>query len=89
VPSHLRLPPRPAGEAPPLSNQGLIRVAYSDPATGVFVGSPAITRLDAGTLLVSHVRRALAATAGAAACTQGCLTIYCLLKWTTCTSKPA
>ncbi|KAI3429841.1 hypothetical protein D9Q98_010153 [Chlorella vulgaris] len=54
VPSHLRLPPRPAGEAPPLSNQGLIRVAYSDPATGVFVGSPAITRLDAGTLLVSH-----------------------------------
>ena len=57
IPSHLRLPPRPAGAAPPpLHNQGLVRVAYSDPNTSLYLSSPAILRLDADTLLVSHVR---------------------------------
>lgn len=32
------------------------QVAYSDPQSGVFLGSPSIARLDADTLLISHVR---------------------------------
>ena len=56
IPSHLRLPPRPAGAAAPaLHNQGLVRVAYSDPATGVYLGSPSIAQLGADTLFIAHV----------------------------------
>ena len=33
----------------------LLQVAYSDPASGVYLGSPSIARLDAHTLLISHV----------------------------------
>lgn len=55
IPSHLRLPPRRARVAPfTLHNQGLVQVAYSDPATGVYLGSPSIVRLDEDVLLVSH-----------------------------------
>jgi hypothetical protein len=57
IPPHLRLPPRPPTlSPPPLANQGLIRVAYSDASTGVYLGSPAITKLDADTIIVAHVR---------------------------------
>lgn len=45
-----------AVKGPPFHNQGLAEVAYSDPASGVFLGSPSIARLDADTLLISHVR---------------------------------
>lgn len=48
-------PPPPLPPLPPLRNQGLVGVAYSDPKTGVYLGSPSIARLDADTLLMSHV----------------------------------
>ncbi|PSC68514.1 glycosyl hydrolase [Micractinium conductrix] len=38
----------------PLHNQGLVQVAYSDPATGVYLGSPSIARLNPDILLISH-----------------------------------
>ncbi len=47
------LPPFPP--LPPLRNQGLVGVTYSDAQSGVFLGSPSIARLDADTLLISHV----------------------------------
>ena len=34
--------------------QGLIGVAYSDPPTGYYLGSPSILQLPGGTLLASH-----------------------------------
>ncbi|KAL4437386.1 hypothetical protein ABPG75_004525 [Micractinium tetrahymenae] len=37
-----------------LHNQGLVQIAYSDPSSGVYLGSPSIARLDPQTLLVSH-----------------------------------
>ena len=43
---------------PPLHNQGLVQVAYSDPASRLFLGSPSIARLADGTLLISHVSSA-------------------------------
>jgi hypothetical protein len=35
--------------------QGLVQVAYSDPASNLFLGSPSIARLADSTLLISHV----------------------------------
>lgn len=52
----LPAPLAPPQAPPPLHNQGLLGVAYSDPATGVYLGSPSIARLDADTLLMAHVR---------------------------------
>jgi hypothetical protein len=37
-----------------LQNQGLVGVAYSDPASGIYLGSPSILTLPSGSLLASH-----------------------------------